>query len=66
MNFGHFRTRGEGGGQGNSDIRIFKLKSKGNLLQILYFCLFHYIIMTKALKQKYFSSCYDFKVLREQ
>ena len=61
-----FSDKGEGGGQGNSDIRIFKSKLKGNLLQTLYLCLFHYIIMTKALKQKYFSSCYDFKVLREQ
>ena len=58
-----FSDKGEGGGQGNSDIRILKSKFEENLLQILYLCLFHYIIMTKALKQKYFSS---WKYLKSQ
>ena len=32
-----FSDKGEGGGQGNSDIRISKLKCKGKLLQTRYF-----------------------------
>ena len=32
-----FSDKGEGGGQGNSDILIFKSKFKGKLLQTLYF-----------------------------
>ena len=32
-----FSDKGEGGGQGNSDIRISKSKFNGKLLQTLYF-----------------------------
>ena len=55
-----FSDKGEGGGQGNSDIRISKSKFQGKLLQTCYFrmsfvsnlhlYLLYYLVTNKALK----------------